>query len=348
MATRNIIVIGASAGGVGPLKAIISALPANLQASVLIVWHMAASAHGVLPDMLNRLEGMHAFNAQDGESLMPGRIYIAPPDHHLLLEPGKIRVTKGPKENRFRPAVDPLFRSAAFTYTNRVIGVILSGALDDGTSGLWAIKDRGGITIVQDPAEADVPGMPANAMREVDIDYCVPVVAIAPLLVKLCSEDITANPVLAIRGDERIKKEISIAAQDPAVQHEIIQMGELTPYTCPECHGVLSKIREGNLLRYRCHTGHAFSADTLLAELTAGIEDGIWNAIRAIEESIMLINHIGDDFAEKNEPKLAALYFQKAKDAEQRRQLLKKAVLDHEQLDADTINESMNDKLSIN
>jgi two-component system chemotaxis response regulator CheB len=329
MKNRHIIVIGASAGGIGPLKTIIGSLPTGLRASVFIVWHMAKTAQGVLPDILNKLSNLRAINARDGESILPGMIYVAPPDHHLIIENDTIRLSKGPKENRFRPAVDPLFRSAAIAHRNRVIGLVLSGALDDGTSGLWAIKQHGGITIVQDPSDAEVPAMPENASREVAIDYILPAAQIAPLLVTLTNEDLT-HEVSGTEDDQTLKKEVSIALQEEPIRHEIVQLGELSPYTCPECHGVLSRIKEGELLRYRCHTGHAFSADTLLAKLSEDVEAGLWNAIRSIEESILLINHMGDHFAEKNDPKMAALYFSKAQEAEQKRQLVKKALFDSE------------------
>src|SRR5215204_1578454 len=157
MDPRNIIVVGASAGGLEALKALVKGLPADLPASIFIVWHMSPDVRGVMPQVLNRLNTMPAFQASDGEAIEEGRIYVAPPDRHLVLEEGLVRVTKGPKENRFRPAIDPLFRSAAYYYGPDVIGVILSGSLDDGTSGLWTIKDRGGIAIVQDPWGAEVP-----------------------------------------------------------------------------------------------------------------------------------------------------------------------------------------------
>ena len=167
MKLRNIIVIGASAGGFEVLKKLVADLPADFAASIFVVWHMSPDVRGVLPQVLNRAGTVPAAHAVDGESIEPNRIYVAPPDHHLLIEKGTVRVTRGPKENRFRPAVDPLFRSAAYAYNNRVIGVILSGALDDGTAGLWTIKRRGGVAVVQDPFDAEVPSMPDNALREV-------------------------------------------------------------------------------------------------------------------------------------------------------------------------------------
>jgi two-component system chemotaxis response regulator CheB len=335
MGKRNIIVIGASAGGFEALKTIVKDLPPDLDASIFIVWHMSPTIRGVLPDVLNKLQTVYAANAYDKEAIVPSRIYVAPPDHHLLVEEGYVRITRGPKENRFRPAVDPLFRSAAYTYGNRVIGIILSGALDDGTAGLWRVKYNGGMAVVQDPADAEVASMPENAIREVAVDYSLPAAEIAALIVKLSSEEISENTV--DMKDEKTKIELGIAAEENALNAGSLDIGVLSPYTCPECHGVLSRIMDGNIIRYRCHTGHAYSADALLASLTEKIEDGLYNAIRGMDESILLLNHVGDHYAEANQPKLAAVYFKKAKEAEERSNLVRDAVHSHEQLSKDKL-----------
>ncbi|TCD26543.1 chemotaxis protein CheB [Pedobacter psychrodurus] len=330
MEKRNIIVIGGSTGGFEAFKKIVKDLPPDLDASIFIVWHMGATVRGILPEVLNKLGSIKAANAYDKEPILPNRIYVAPPDHHLLIEEGRVRVTHGPKENRFRPAVDPLFRSAAYTYGARVIGVVLTGGLDDGTAGLWRIKFSGGLTVVQDPADAEAPSMPENALREVDVDYCVPVADIAALLTRLSSQEITTNT--EIMKDEKTKIEINIAAEENALKQGSLNIGVLSPYTCPECHGVLSKIMDGDLSRFRCHTGHAYSADTLMASVTEKIEDSLYIAIRSMDESILLMNHIGDHYAEANLPKLAAVCFKKAKEAGDRSDLVRKAVHSHELL----------------
>lgn len=327
---QRIIVIGGSTGGFEAFKTIVKSLPADFNASVFIVWHMSPDIRGILPHVLNNLNSIYATHAYDNEEIKPNRIYIAPPDHHLLVEEGRVRITHGPKENRFRPAIDPLFRSAAYTYGNRVIGVVLSGALDDGTAGLWTVKHYGGIAIVQDPNDAEVPSMPENAIREVKIDYCIPVAGMAGLLTSLSKEKITENT--KVMKDEKTKHEIQIAAEKNALETGLFNMAELSPFTCPECHGVLTTIHDGDLARFRCHTGHAFSPDTLMAAITEKIEDSLYSAIRGMEESIILLNHVGDHFAEANDPKLAALYFKKAKEAEMRSGLVRKAVFNHEQL----------------
>ena len=336
---QRIIVIGASAGGFEAFKTIIKDLPANFSAPIFIVWHMSPDIRGILPQVLNRINTINAAHAYDKEPIKPNRIYIAPPDHHLIVEEGRVRVTHGPKENRFRPAVDPLFRSAAYAYSNRVIGVVLSGALDDGTAGLWTVKEYGGIAVAQDPNDAEVPSMPENAIREVKVDHVVSVSGLARLLVKLSKEKSPQN--VQVMKDEKTKKEIQIAAEEAALEKGIMNLGELSPFSCPECHGVLSKLKDGTLERYRCHTGHAYSVDTLLAAISEKIEDGLYNAIRGMDESIMLLNHIGDHFAEINHPKLAALYFKKAKEAEVRSALVRKAVLSNEQFSKESLQQQV-------
>jgi two-component system chemotaxis response regulator CheB len=324
---QRIIVIGASSGGFEALKKIIRGLPADFETPVFIVWHMGPEVFGVLPQVFNRENKILAAHAYDKEPIKPNRIYVAPPDHHMLIEDGMVRVTRGPKENRFRPAVDPLFRSAAFSHGNFVTGVILSGSLDDGTAGLWTVKHYGGVAIVQDPADAEVPSMPESAIREVKVDYCLPVSDIAQVLVRLSKEPVERTEFVR---DNQTKKEIEIAGGKNAMEKGNLKFDELTPYTCPECHGVLSRLHNDRIVRYRCHTGHAYSTDTLIAAISENIEDSLYSAIRGIDESVILMNHIGDHYAEINNPKLAAIYFQKAKEADERSQLVRKAVRDHE------------------
>ncbi len=329
--------VGASAGGFHAMQQLIAGLPSNLDASIFIVWHVAPYVKSILPQLLNKSHKLYAAHAIDKEPIVPGRIYVAPPDYHLLLEQGMVQVTKGPKENRFRPAVDPLFRSAAYEYGSQVIGIILSGALDDGTAGLWTVKNRGGIAIVQDPEDAEVRSMPENAAQAVEIDYKIAAADMGALLVRLCNEPVEPTNTMAMNNDKKTKVEIEIALQGNALEKGVMDLGEFSPYACPECHGVLTALKEGGRMRFRCHTGHAFSADSLLATITEKIEDSLWGAIRGVEESIILMNHLGDHFAESNNTHLAATYFKKAKDAEDRVQLVRKAVFVHEQLSSDSI-----------
>lgn len=342
MDNSRIIVIGASAGGFEAIQALVAALPRSLPASIFIVWHMSAEVMGILPQVLNKYDTLPASNAYEGELIEEGRIYVAPPDRHMLLEDGRIRITRGPKENRFRPAVDPLFRSAGHTYGERVIGIILSGALDDGTSGLWTIKNRGGIAIVQHPRDAAVSSMPESALREVAVDYSLTIAEMPALLVRLCAKPIHSTKEIVEPTMEQnglTEAEIRAAWEDGDGARKAAQYGELSPYACPECHGVLTALREGGRVRFRCHTGHAYTTDSLLTSLSENIDGSVWGAIRGIEESMMLLNHLGDHCAENNQPHLAAKYFQKAAEADARMQTLKGVVMGNESLSSERIAE---------
>lgn len=339
MEKRNIIVIGASAGGFEALQKLVAALPPKIDAAILIVWHLAPDALGILPSIFNRINTIPAAHAVNAEPLLYNRIYVAPPDHHLVLEKDWVRITHGPKENRFRPAVDPLFRSAALAYGERVIGIVLSGALDDGTAGLWTIKQHGGLAVVQDPNDAAVPSMPEHAIQAVAVDYTVPIAEMASLLVKLCSQTVETEKDRLMKKDKKTEAEVRIALQEGVTGKEVFEMGELSPYTCPDCHGVLMKLKEGGRIRFRCHTGHAFSSDSLLAAVTESIEENLWSVIRNVEESVLLLNHMGDHFAETNHPKLAGQYFKKAANAKVRMEQVRQIVLQHEQLSEDLIAE---------
>jgi two-component system, chemotaxis family, protein-glutamate methylesterase/glutaminase len=341
---RNIVVIGASTGGFEAIKQLVAILPPDLDAAIFIVWHMAPEVRGILPQVINRQKRLMAANALDGEPIVFNRIYVAPPDRHLLIEKGFVRVTRGPKENRFRPAVDPLFRSAAYSYESRVIGLVLSGALDDGTAGLWTIKNRGGIAIVQDPVDAEVPSMPENALAAVHTDYCVPVSQMGELLVTLTAQPAAENKKSAMEENKKTSIEVRIAALENMPEEEKLALGKFTPYACPECHGVLSAIRDGSIIRYRCHTGHAYSADSLLASITENIEETLWSAIRGVEETVILLNNLGDHYADKNQLKLAALYFKKASEAESRANLIRNAISSHEQLTTDNISQEATER----
>lgn len=321
-----IIVVGASAGGYSVLQRLVAELPPDLPAALFVVWHLPPDGTGVLPDALSRVGALPAAHALDGEEILPGRIYVAPPDRHLLVEHGRVRVTKGPKENHFRPAVDPLFRSAAFAYGSRVIGVVLSGALDDGSAGLRTIKRRGGTTVVQDPQDAEIPGMPFNAMQATVVDYVVPAAELATLLVRLSNEQAAAPPEDAMNDDEQTGIEVRIAAEQNALEAGVLKLGVPSPFTCPDCHGVLLAIADGELRRYRCHTGHAFSADSLLAAVTSSSEEQLWSAVRSLEENQLLLTHLGDHFAEANQPTLAAVYYQHARAAITQTQLVRQAL----------------------
>ncbi|HEX8285232.1 MAG TPA: chemotaxis protein CheB [Pyrinomonadaceae bacterium] len=329
MPGRDIVVVGTSAGGVEALRALVGGLPADFPGSVFVVMHTAPDSPGVLAHILDRSGPLPAANATNRERIRPGRVYVAPPDTHLLLEPGVVRLTRGPKENRFRPAVDPLFRSAAAVYGPRVVGVILTGGLDDGTSGLWAVKRLGGAAVVQDPDEAFMPSMPLSALGQVEVDHTLRVAEIAPLLVQL------ARTTVAEQGDyevpEKLNIEVKIAMEDHARESGVARLGTPSIFTCPECHGTLLQLKENGRTRFRCHTGHAYSADSLLSEMTESVEETLWSAIRNIDESAMLMRHMAEHIQEADGG-AASRFMEKARDAERRSEIVRRAVFDHENL----------------
>jgi len=289
MEKHDIIVIGASAGGVYALKELAASLPPDFKAAIFIVQHLSSTAPSYLPKILSSAGPLKATHPADGELIRFGHIYIAPPDHHLLVESDRILVKRGPKENRFRPSIDALFRSAAYSFGARVIGVVLTGLLDDGTSGMWTVKRLGGIGIIQDPEEAMYPSMPNNVLEYVEVDHRVSITELAPLLCQL-TEKVAAEPqLLPAEEAKRIRTEVEIAAQKNAFDMGIQKMGEPTALTCPECHGALTQLKEGKLVRYRCHTGHSFTASSLLTEVSKSVEESLWNAVRGLEEAVILL-----------------------------------------------------------
>lgn len=327
MLNHNIIAVGASAGGMEALKNIVAQLPCDFPGTVFIVWHVSPTYPSMLPQILQRVCSLPVAHAIDQEAIEPGRVYIAPPDHHLIVEQGQVRLTRGPKENRFRPSVDVLFRSAALAYGSQVIGVVLTGSLDDGAAGMYAIKHRGGIGLVQDPFEALYPSMPIQAMKAAEVDYCLPMKELGALLVSLVNKAVEKkkeNPV-----SDQMEMEVAIAQEDNAFGLGVMKLGEPSPYTCPECHGVLLKLKEGKFIRFRCHTGHAYSLNTLLAEVTKYIEDQLWGTLRAIEESQLLMSHMAEHMREENDNEMAALFFQKSEEANQRTELIRQALMSH-------------------
>jgi two-component system, chemotaxis family, protein-glutamate methylesterase/glutaminase len=291
MSVTRVVVVGASSGGIDALTQLAAALPAEFPAAVCVVLHTSPQSPGVLDGILDRAGPLPARAVRGGERPQPGHIYVAPPDRHLVLEPNRLRLTKGPRENRFRPAIDPLFRSAAQVYGPAAVGVVLTGNLDDGTAGLWAIKQLGGVAIVQDPADAAYPAMPQSAINHVKVDHVVPLQAVAPLLARVVS--VSPNQGGAVVSD-RINIEMKIAKEENAIEAGVEQLGQPSSYACPECHGVLLQIEEEGRVRFRCHTGHAYSADSLLAGINEAIEDALWNTVRAIDEGARYIRHLAD------------------------------------------------------
>ncbi|BDV36051.1 protein-glutamate methylesterase (plasmid) [Methylocystis iwaonis] len=289
MERSDIIAIGASAGGIEALRTLVATLPSGLPASLLIAQHLSPTSPGMLPEILDRAGPLAAVSAQDEETLEPAKIYVAPPDRHLLVgEDGRLRLSRGPKENLARPAIDPLFRSAALVFGPRLIGVVLTGYLDDGTAGLQAIKLCGGAAIVQDPKEALAPGMPSSALKNVHVDYCLPLVEIGPQLVRMIAEP--ARPQVDKPRD--LAAELAIFAGGAGSIETLKQIGEPTALTCPECHGALTLLQGERPARFRCHTGHAFTEQALLAGLAENTETAFWSAMRCLQEEAILKRHM--------------------------------------------------------
>jgi two-component system, chemotaxis family, protein-glutamate methylesterase/glutaminase len=335
MSGHDIIVIGASAGGVETLQALVGGLPPDIPAAVFIVLHLAPHSPSLLPDILTRAGPLPATQARQGEAITPGRIYVAPPDYHLLVEKEHVRVSHGPKENRFRPAVDTLFRSAAYAYGPRVIGVILTGALDDGTAGLWAVKDRGGLALVQEPSEAAFRSMPESALQHVEVDACLPLAKIAPTLVRWAGEPAPVEGAYPV--SEKLTIETRIALEDDALHMGVLSMGEPSIYTCPECHGALRQLQDGSITRFRCHTGHAYSMSSLLAEITESLETTLWSALRTVNETMLVLRHLAQHARDREQAVLAEVAERKARLAEQSTQLIHDLLMRHESLSEDQL-----------
>src|SRR5687768_9524021 len=327
MGNKDIVVVGASAGGMEALQKLVSRLPPDFPGSLFVVWHLAPGTQSILAEILSKAGPLKAGRPEDGDRIEPGRIYVAPNDHHLLLEQGTIRVAHGPKENRFRPAIDPLFRSAAYVYGPRAVGVVLTGALDDGTAGLWTIKLRGGTAIVQEPSEALIRSMPLNALDNVEVDHKLPAAEIGALLGRLAREPARAAPQVSAAEDEKTLHEIRIARERDALEEGTLRFGNLSPFTCPECHGVLVMLREGKLVRFRCHTGHAFSADALLASNGEELEARLWDAVRAADESVIMLNRLGEEFAKAGNTAAAERCFDEAREAHERSRPVREAAI---------------------
>jgi two-component system chemotaxis response regulator CheB len=283
----HVVVIGASAGGVHALLEIAEQLPAFFSAPVCIVQHIGSN-RSLLPELLRFRGPNPATHAEDGQRLTPGTLHVAPPDRHVLIEGDRLRLTQGPRENHARPAIDPLFRSAALTFGPGVIGVVLTGQMDDGTAGLKAIKDCGGIAIVQDPATAAEPEMPRSAVRNVAVDHCVPLAGVAPLLQRLVG---TREPRPRPPVPQEVLREVAINRGHATVEN-LQQIAAPSSLTCPDCGGSLWEMKDGRPLRYRCHTGHAYSSLSLAGAQKDASEHALWSSVRALREREMLLRRM--------------------------------------------------------
>jgi two-component system chemotaxis response regulator CheB len=288
---HDVIVIGASAGGVEAISRVVAELPRDLQASVLVVLHISRGK-SFLPEILSRAGRVRAAHPADGEALEYGRIYVAPPDHHLIVESGQVRIAHSASENGVRPALDPLFRSAARVYGGRVIGVVLTGTLDDGTAGTVAVREAGGVTIVQDPDEAFAPGMPRSAIATGCVDHVLPLRDIGVLLAALVQEDAPAR--LPAGDHPHLRPMEPDLASMPLALHGTDRPGAPSVFTCPECHGTLWEADEHNVLRFRCRVGHIYSPESMIAAQTDEVDRALWTALRTLEERAALAHRLAE------------------------------------------------------
>ena len=319
MARRDIVVVGASAGGVEALSSLVSGLQPDLPAAVFVVMHTPPHGVSLLPQILSRAGPMQAVQAENDMRIDPGRIYVARPDRHLLLANGRVRVVVGPKENRQRPAADPLFRSAARHYGRRAVGVILSGSLDDGTMGLSAIKLGGGVAIVQDPDEALFSGMPRSAADRVDVDYCLPAAEIGPLLVELATTEIEG---------EKGGNGMSGDGQELGSGEETFErtLGAASVFTCPECHGTLFELSDGDLVNFRCRVGHAYSIDNLFAGQSEYLETALWVALRSLEEKQSMAERMAARAREHGQHRAADRFLEQARETSENSEVIRRVI----------------------
>lgn len=320
---HDIIVIGASAGGVEALSTVVAQLPADLPAALFVVMHTAQSSRRLLPRILANYGPLQAKDAEDGEPIVQGQIYIAPPDYHLLVHTDQVRVLQGPRENLWRPAIDPLFRSAAVAHGAHVVGVILSGMLDDGVIGLSAVARCGGTAIVQAPDDAAFPEMPTNALNTGDVDYALPAAQLGAFLAGLAREPAGVSP--PVPQDLMLEATIIERVMNGSTSEN--EVGELVAFSCPECGGPLKEIKAPGHTHYRCSVGHAYTPQTLVADQTHEIEQALWYALRLLEERAKMLMNMHRDEAERGRMSSATLFEARAKETSGNAQQIRKLLM---------------------
>ncbi|WP_416668475.1 chemotaxis protein CheB [Egbenema bharatensis] len=335
MPNHDIIAIGASAGGVETVAKLIQRLPPDLPAPLFVVLHFPSNSSSVLPQILNRIKTLPAAHPRNGEPIQPGQIYVAPPNHHLLVQSGQILLSRGPRENGHRPAIDTLFRSVARAYGRRAVGIILSGMLDDGTAGLKFIHARGGVTIAQDPEEALFESMPRSAIEHTHVDYVLKVADVAALIIQLAhtpipEEKSMSDPAehdMAKDRNNGIEREGEIVALDKAKLEQGEKSGTASTWTCPDCGGVLWELQDESLIRFRCHTGHTYSLESLVAEQENDLERALWSATRALEEKAALARRMAAQAKQQNRRISETQFLERAQEAQHQAEMLRQMIL---------------------
>ena len=313
---------------------ILGQLPPETDAAVLVVQHIPPHTESGLHRVLAPATRLRVRQAEHGIPLESGTVYTAVANHHLLVEGDTVMVTPGPRENHWRPSIDALFRSAAYAYRERTVGVILSGTLNDGTSGLWRIKRFGGVALAQDRSEAAFPDMIVSADKYVELDAELPAKTLGQHIAKLISTMPNSTPPHTSPEEEDFTRfEIDVAIGKNALKRGVLDYGTYSPLTCPECHGALTEYAEGKIRRYRCHTGHAHSSESLLAGIDENIERSTWEVMRGMEESQLLLNHLADSLAEQDgQSPVVAAYRARAAELADRSQRIKEMIFAREKV----------------
>jgi two-component system chemotaxis response regulator CheB len=307
MPARELVVVGTSMGGVEALVRLVRKLPAEFPAALLVVEHLPPGCRSRLPEILSRAGPLAATHPRGGESIIPGHIYIAPPDYHLLVEPGRLALSHTAHENRFRPSIDPLFRSAARHYGTRVIAILLSGGAGDGIAGLLAVRNAGGVAVVQHPDDAYAPGMPQNAIQLAGADYILPVAAMAALLERLVGRSDATGGGGQMSIDP-IEKMSQFVDRDMLAQQNGERPGQTSVYSCPECGGVLWQVDQKEMVRFRCHVGHAYYAEQLLQGQAETLEAALWSAVRMFRERSTLAHQLAQAERSRGNAETAGRY----------------------------------------
>jgi two-component system chemotaxis response regulator CheB len=309
----DVIAIGASAGGVGSLQRVVEHVPADFPAAILIALHLPDGIRSMLADILTRAGSLPATQAVNDEPILPRHIYIAPAGFHLTARGGRLVVSRGAREHGVRPAIDPLFRSVALAYGPRAIGIVLSGLLDDGTVGLREIKRAGGIAIVQDPRDTEWPSMPQSALTHVDVDYSVPATQIGSLLQQIVMPQRRVAMMPQHNDSANVKEEVVDLTMH---RDERDHPGEPSPYSCPDCGGVLWELSDEDLIRFRCRVGHAFTSETLTTEQAITVEHALWTALRALEEQAAVRRRMAERASHQGTAASADQYQNRARELE--------------------------------
>jgi len=322
MAHRDILAIGTSAGGFEALRFLAGQFPQNFPASVLVVIHLSSQFRSALDAVLTQAGRLPASFAEDGEKLKRSHIYIAPPERHLLVESERLRLGSGPRENNARPALDPLFRSAAFCCAPRAIGAVLTGTLGDGAAGLSALKQCGGITVVQDPSDAAFPEMPTTALASSKPDHVVDLAGMPALFDKLVRQP-AGQPTPIPEG---LAYEVNIASGGHTNMSEMDRIGRRSVLACPDCHGVMWEIDEGELVRYRCHVGHAYSAELMSLALDENLTRALSSALRALDERIAIAKKLQKQASDAGRTRIAESWARKACEFEEEAKVIRHSV----------------------